>query len=295
MLKKFYFQKDYPSVDMKRLPVPRYDLLKNKNHSIVWLNSSRGCPYDCEFCSVTDLFGKTHRHKTVEQITAEVELIKKELKNIFIGFSDDNMFINRKFAADCMDAFRELNFRWVCQSDISIGEDPEMLKSLFESGCHAMLIGFESLDETNLKGLYEKGRALKSDYLGNYERMVSNIQESGIGVIGSFITGFDNDTVETFDTIANFVEKTNMLTATMNVLTPLPGTRLRKKLENENRIIPTSWDNYTVLDVNIIPKKMTFMEIEEGMMETYRKIYSVERMKKTTTYFKNIYKKINKS
>jgi len=290
-IKSLYNGKDFDEVDISKLPVPRYDLLKDKNYSIMWLNTSRGCPYDCEFCSVTNLFGKKYRYKTVNQIVKEIEEIKRVFKKIYIGFSDDNMFVNRTFSTELMERFKEMNFRWVCQSDISIGKDKEFLNKLYEGGCHVIFIGFESLDEKNLTGIYKETRKLKSDYLSQYSEMVYNIQSNGIGILGSFIIGLDNDKKEAFDDIVNFIDKTNMLTATINILTPLPGTRLRERLLNEGRVIPTSWENYTFWDVNFIPKMMSYKEIENGMLNAFEKIYSLERMKKTTSYFKEIFKK----
>jgi len=124
--------------------------------------------------------------------------------------------------------------------------------------------------------------------------MVDNIQKSGLGILGSFIVGLDFDTKDVFEEIAEFVDKSNMLTATLNVLTPLPGTRLRDRLITEKRVIPTSWDNYTFWDVNFIPKNMTYKELEDGMVRALSKIYSLERMKKTTAYFKDVYKDLLK-
>jgi len=293
-IKEFYFQNDYQNIEIDKMPIPRYDLLKGKNHSIIWINTSRGCPYDCEFCSVVNLFGKKCRHKTVSQITNEIKFIQKEFKRIFIGFSDDNMFIDKNFSKELMTSFKNLNFRWVCQSDISIGNDKDFLKSLFNAGCHVIFIGFESLNEKNLTDIYGKTKKLKKEFLPHYYEMVDNIQKSGLGILGSFIVGLDNDTEETFENISDFVDKSNMLTATLNVLTPLPGTRLRERLLKENRIIPTSWDNYTFWDINFIPKNLTFRNIENGMMNSLKKIYSLERMKKTTAFFKEIFKEINK-
>nr|HPO49880.1 radical SAM protein [Spirochaetota bacterium] len=290
--KKIYFQQDYGEVDITKLPIPRYDLLKDKGYSTIWINTSRGCPYDCEFCSVTNLFGKKYRHKSVEQIVKEIEYVKKVFNKIYVGFGDDNMFVDRDFSNRLMEKFGELNFRWVCQSDISIGKDIEFLKKLYKAGCHVIFIGFESLDEENLSNIYEKSRKLKRDYYSQYSEMIANIQGSGLGILGSFIIGLDNDTKESISGIADFVEKTNMLTATLNVLTPLPGTRLRKRLENENRIIPTSWENYTFWDINFIPRSLTYRELDEGMIKTLEKIYSLERTKKVTDYYKEIYKNL---
>ena len=293
-IKKSYDQKDYPPVDLTKVLIPRYDLLKNKNYKILWLNTSRGCPYDCEFCSVTNFFGKKMRNKTIDQICNEIEFVKKHFPRILIGFGDDNMFVNRKHAYQLLERFKELNFKWVAQTDISIGEDKEFLKSLFNAGCQTVFIGFESLDEKNLEEIYEVGNKLKKDFFARYEGMIENIQSNGIGIWGAFIIGLDNDTSQTFKTIVDFTEKANLLGAQITVLTPLPGTRLRKRLMEEKRLLPTSWENYTLQNINFIPKNISYQDIENGIIDSMKQIFSEERRLKVAKYFKDIYINLGK-
>lgn len=292
-IKDFYFKQDFPDIDLSKNPIPRYDLLKDKNYKIIWLDMQRGCPYDCNFCTVTNFFGKKNRHKSIEQIRNEIINIQKNFNRTFIGFSDNNLFINKTFSKTLLENLKELNIRWVGQSDVSIGENLEILKLIFESGCKCLFIGFESLNKNNLVNIYDKGRKLKSDYLSKYKKLTNNIQSNGVGVLGSFIIGLDNDNKDVFKEIVDFVNSTHMLAAQFNVLTPFPGTRLRDKLNLENRILPTSWDNYTVVgDINIIPKNISFYEIENGLMESYKNIYSIERTKDKANFFKNVFKKM---
>lgn len=290
--KPFYSAADYPAPDLKSGLIPRYDLITGKNYPIVWINTERGCPYDCEFCSVTGLFGKKNRHKSVEHIIREIDYITSHFKRIYIGFTDNNMFLNRKHSKELALALQKKRIRWVAQSDISIGRDPELLKALFEAGCHVLFIGFESLNEQNLEAIYSTGRKLKKEFAGEYEKMVEVIQHSGIGILGSFIIGLDFDTPETFSHITDFIDRTSMLTAMINILTPLPGTRLRERLEREKRILETSWEYYTFRDVNFSHPAIRKEEFEEGLLEAYRRIFSEKRIKKTTAYFKEVYKKI---
>ncbi len=189
--------------------------------------------------------------------------------------------------------FAELNFRWVVQSDISIGDDDELLTLIQKAGCLAFFIGLESLNQDNLNQIYSSGRKLKSEYFNKYKELILNIQSHGIGVFGSFIIGFENDNKSTFDQIVDFVYETNMLTAMINILTPLPGTRLRERLMAEGKVLPTSWDNYTFRDVNLITKNINFIDLENGLFEANKKIYSNERVKHTTNYFKEIFKNLS--
>jgi radical SAM superfamily enzyme YgiQ (UPF0313 family) len=203
------------------------------------------------------------------------------------------MFINRKFSKELMIKFSELNFRWVVQSDISIGEDNELLTLIQKAGCLVFFIGLESLNKDNLNQIYSSNKKLKSDYFYRYKELIDNIQRHGIGVCGSFIIGFDYDDLSTIDKIVNFIYETNMLTAMIHVLTPLPGTKLREKLILEKRILPTSWDNYTFRDINIITKNINFIDLENKIFQAFKDIYSNERVKLTTNYFKEVFKNIN--
>jgi len=292
-IKTFYNQKDYPVVNIYELPIPRYELLANKNYKIIWLNTSRGCPYNCEFCIATEFFGKKQKQKNISQVCKEIEFIQQNFKRILIGFGDNNMFINRKFSKILLEKFINLNFNWICQSDISIGKDINLLKLLFKAGCRTIFIGFESLDKDNLENIYQKNTVkLKSKYLEHYEEMIYNIQSNGIGIWGSFVIGFKNDTISTFEKIADFINKNKMLGAHITILTPLPGSRLREKMISENRLLPTSWDNYTFGDLNFIPYKVTEKEMQNGVINAFKKIYTEKNRKDKTLFFKNIMKKL---
>jgi radical SAM superfamily enzyme YgiQ (UPF0313 family) len=285
-----YSSIDCDSVIMTNLPVPRYDLLKGKGYRMIWINTERGCPYDCEFCSVTTFFGKKNRHKSLEQIVREIEFIKYHFDRIYIGFCDNNIFLNKRFARQLVEKLADLSIRWVGQSDIAIADDKTFLPDVLASGCQVLLMGLESLNPENLEDIYSKGRKLKFDYLSHYAECIETIQGNGIGIFGSFIIGLDHDLPGVLDNITDFVVKTNLMTAMINVLTPLPGTRLRERLVSENRVLPTSWENYTLRDINMIFKNLSYSYIEDNLLDAYRKVYNTERMKKTANYFKRVFR-----
>lgn len=291
-LKKFYKVKDYSPVDLTTLPMPRYDLLKEKNYKIIWINTTRGCPYDCEFCAATTFFGHKIRTKSINQIIEEIKYIKKLYPRVIIGFGDDNLFVKKEFSKQLLKEFEKIKFIWIAQSDISVGENKDLLKLLYRTGCQTLFIGLESLDKTNLNQIYDKTTKLKSNYLQTYPTLIDNIQQSGIGVWGAFIIGMDNDTKETFINIENFVQKTKLLGAQLTILTPLPGTRLRERMKREHRILPLSWENYTLADVTFIHPNLTYREIENGMLNTLKNIFSNDNRLEVIKYFKNIMKKL---
>ncbi len=275
-------------IDLRKSPIPRYDLVKSEKYKVVWIQTSRGCPLDCEFCCAPKIYGRKFRYKGVRQILKELKFIL----NIWghkplISFADDNMFINRRFASEMIKEISDLKIEWFAQTDISIGEDRKFLELLRKSGCRILFIGFESLNYKNLVSISKT--AWKAKYLNKYSKIIKKIQGYGIGVMGSFIVGFDEDTTSVFKKIADFIIENNMFAAQITILTPLPGTRLRKRLLEEGRLLHTGWDNYTFSDVNFIPKRMSAQELQNGLLDIYKKIYSPDVRLKKAHYFKRIY------
>jgi radical SAM superfamily enzyme YgiQ (UPF0313 family) len=293
-LKPFY--KNQGAVDLRQSPIPRYDLLKGKNYNIIWVQTTRGCPHDCEFCAASRVYGRKYRRKGVEQITREVEVIKRIWARPQVSFADDNMFVDRVHSAVLLDRFKELDIKYFAQSDISIAEDKEFLRLLRDSGCSILFIGFETLSR---EGLIEiNSNKWKARYLENYERYIDRIQTMGIGVMGGFVIGLDTDTVSTFNEIAEFVIRNNLYAMQLTILTPLPGSRLRERLLAENRITNINdWSRYTCNDINIIPRNMTAEQLQAGFFSIHRRVYSDEACRRRMEYFKEIYSKIveNKS
>ena len=281
-----YYISERP-IDLKQSPIPRYDLLDSKNYKVVWVQTSRGCPHDCDFCASSKIFGRKFRYKKIDQILEEIKLLKQLFKNITIHFTDDNMFVNRTFSVELLNKLKELNIKWRAQTDISIADDQGFLRLLKESGCLSLFVGLESVNKLSLKFL-DKGNWKFSMY-DTYSSAIEKIQSLGIGVTGAFILGFDEDDYTIFGETADFIIKNRLYGAMMSILTPFPGTRLRERLENEKRILSNDWSNYTLWDVNFIPKKMTVNQLQEGMLTTNMKVYNGEVRQRVAAHFKDIY------
>jgi radical SAM superfamily enzyme YgiQ (UPF0313 family) len=276
-----------PETDLEKSPVPRYELLHDKPYKIVWIQTSRGCPHDCGFCCASRVYGYKYRQKTISQAVEEIKKVRRIKKHALIGFADDNLFANRKYSRELLEKIVGLGVKWIGQSDISIAYDESMLKLIKQSGCVVLLIGLESLDENNLKGLDSSN--WKQKQLKNYEGSIRAIQNHGIGVIGNFIVGFDNDDHSTFDRIARFVIDNCLAGAQIAALTPFPNTRLREELLRAGRVFDTSWENYTLYDVNIKPEKMSCQELEKGVLDLFKKVYSPGVAARKKKYFKDIF------
>lgn len=284
--KPFYYSSQ--QVNLLKSPKPRYDLLKLDRYGIIWVQATRGCPHDCEFCAASKIFGYRYRHKSIRQIVDEIEFIKSLKKSPYIGFADDNMFVNLKYSTELIKELRDLKIRWVAQSDISIAEKGEIfLKSLKKSGCIALYVGFETLSEKGLKNIDRHNWKMK--YFKKYSEHINKIQSNGIGVMGAFIVGLDADNKGSFDKISDFIIQNNLFGAGITILTPLPGTRLRARLEKEKRILSDNWDNYHFWKANYEPMNMTVEELENGLAKIYQTIYSKEAHLKKIKYFKEIY------
>jgi radical SAM superfamily enzyme YgiQ (UPF0313 family) len=276
-------------VDLTKSPMPRYDLLKHQNYKIIWIQATRGCPRDCEFCVASNVYGTKYRHKTIDQVVKEVRYVKS-ICNTQIGFADDNMFIDKNYSTDLVKELIPLKIKWMAQTDISAGENEELLKLLKKSGCVMLLIGFESISNRGLESLDRGNWKLRQ--LDKYLGVIENIQAYGIGVLGAFIVGFDSDDASIFERTAEFIINNHLYASQITVLTPLPGTRLRERLIKEGRILSTEWDKYTFLDVNFMPKQMSPRELQNGIFEVYQRVYNKEVRLKIAKHFKDIYSKL---
>ena len=274
------------SIDLSSSPIPRYDLLDFRKYKIAWIQTTRGCPHNCEFCVASNVFGKKYRHKSVQQVIDEVRYVKS-LSNIQIGFADDNMFVNKRFSYALLEELKKLNINWITQTDISVGEDDKLLELLKRSGCNSLFIGFESLSKQNLISIDRTSWKFK--YIDNYSALIKKIQSYGIGVLGAFILGFDEDDESVFSELADFIINNNLYASQITILTPLPGTRLRERLSRENRIISNDWSRYTFLDINYIPMRMSPQRLQEGLYEVFQKVYDREVRIKVARHFKKIY------
>ena len=279
-------------VDLKTSPIPKYELLETKPYKIVWVQATRGCPHDCSFCCASRVYGPKYRHKSIDQVIGEIKKIRGIKKHAVIGFADDNLLCDKEYSRHLLEKATDLRIRWIGQSDISIAYDNRLLKLIKKSGCVALFIGFESIVEDNLRGLDSCNWKLK--HLKDYVASIRKIQSNGIGIIGTFIAGFDNDDTSVFNRLANFIIDNRLAGAQIAALTPFPHTRLREILLKEDRVLDTPWDNYTFYDANIKPRKMSPQELEAGIIHTFKKVYSPGVAVEKSKYFRGIFSELRK-
>ena len=279
-LKKIY--KAEKKADLTAFPIPgRASLSKDRYFSDI-VQTTKGCPFHCEFCSVHAFDGQKIRNRAIEHVLNEIKDVVgtcATYKKRSIFFVDDNIIANKKFARELFLALKDYNLNWSCQASINISKDDELLRLMKDSGCGAILIGFESVSRENLSSM-DKGINLKHDY----HDAIKKIQSHGIMVHGSFILGYDFDTQSSFDELIAFIEDTHLLMPLINILTPFPGTKLFKRLEQEGRILHKDWDKYDAKSVVFSPHLMTPEELLEGHKRVIREVYSFESIYKKLTY-----------
>lgn len=253
--------------DLSGMPVPRRDLLHGEryiNTNIV--QTARGCPNGCSFCSVTTVFGKKYRFRPVAEVVEEIRPLRG-----WVGFVDDNIVGHGRRAKELFEALIPLKIKWVGQGDLSMAKDPELMKLAVRSGCQAMFVGLESVSQKNLKAVSKRPN------IGlDMSEAIHKIHKAGIEIIGSFVLGLDGDDKGVFKRTANFAKSHKLAAAQFSVLTPFPGTVERRRLEEEGRIGEQGWADYTMSNVVFEPKHMTAKELYEGQKATYRDFYSIQ-------------------
>lgn len=266
--------------DLKNSPIPRWDLLKSKFYNYFSLQTTRGCPFDCNFCSVTYIFGGTYRHKPIESVINEINFLKKIDKNKLIFFVDDNISGNRGYAKELCKALIPLKIRWYSQAPILVAKDEELLELMYESGCRELFIGFESLSQDSLEAM-GKGKINKVE---EYEESIDKIYSHGMSIFGSFMLGGEYDDDGIFERTIEFINNNSIPFSLINIVVPPPGTKLFQRLEEEGRIIHRNWGKYTGEFVTFMPKKISPQLLQKSFYRILEEIYSYE----------NIYKRLNK-
>lgn len=288
-LAPFYAAPDEP-LDLARSPLPRYELIAGKPYQRVWVQTTRGCPHDCEFCAASKVYGGLYRRKSIEQVVAEVERVRQLFGPVSLGFADDNMLIHRGFSTALLERLVPFGLEWVAQTDISVARDGRLLELLRRSGCVHLFIGFESVTAEGLQGLDERHWKLRQ--WPRYREDIARIQSFGIGVMGAFILGLDTDGPEVFERTAEFIIDNRLYDAQISILTPFPGTRLRRRLEREGRLLARPWSNYTIFDVNFVHPRLSREELEEGLLAVYRRVNSAEVYLRKLEHFRAIFKQV---
>ena len=258
--------------DMTTVPSPDWSLFEGYSITDIGpVMTSRGCPFDCSFCSVTEMLGKKHRRRTVEQVIDELKGIKA--KQVF--FYDDHFAASKSWTRELLSRIREEQERgtivtrgFSAQVRSDIAKDPEVLDMMKEVGFNTLFIGFESINPETLK-LFNKGQTIE-----DIETAVMAIRKRRIRIHGMFVFGSDADDTATFDATVRFAQRTHIETAQFLILTPLPGTRQYREFDLQGRVLSQNWARYDTFNTVFLPRNMSPYELQKASLRAMRRFYS---------------------
>jgi radical SAM superfamily enzyme YgiQ (UPF0313 family) len=266
--------------DLDKTPPARHDLLPT-GYRFGSIQTTRGCPLNCTFCSVTAFNGRRYRHRPIENVVEEMARIEEK----YVLVVDDNLFGTRKehmarskaLLRAMIDA--KLGKRWMCQSTANMADDEEMLELAAKAGCFGVFIGFEAVTKEGLTEIHKK---INCQNGSDAKSCVRRIQRHGIAVLGAFVMGLDVDRAGVGRQIADAANHYGVAAINVLILTPLPGTALWDKLDGEGRILskdfPADWKYYTLNHPVARYKHLSWTDIGNEMSACHRRFYSVPRI-----------------
>jgi radical SAM superfamily enzyme YgiQ (UPF0313 family) len=267
---------DYPPVDIDRLPAPRYDLLQDGHWNRFPVQTTRGCPWRCDFCASSIMLERPYRKRRIVDVIRDIRAVKKLRRRPFIELADDNTFVDKRWGRELCHALAGEKIRWFTETDITVAEDEELLRLLRAARCRQLLIGLESPAAADLSGIELKAD-FKARSAGGYMEAVRRIQDAGVTVNGCFVLGLDHHGPDIFDRILAFAMETPLYEVQVTVMTPFPGTPLYQRLLDDDRILePGRWDLCTLFDINYQPLGMSVEQLRQGMFDLVSRLYSAE-------------------
>ena len=269
-------------MDLNRYPFPDFSLIKGKgkfkgDSTITPIMTSRGCPFGCNFCSVTRMFGRRYRFRSVDSVMEELK--SHQLDYVF--FYDDNFAANPAHTKELLRRMiaEGVTPKWSAQVRIDIANDPELLSLMRKSGCALVYIGLESI---NPKTLEELNKGQTPDEI---ESAIAKIQSVGINIHGMFIFGADHDDASTISQTVKFAKRTGLATVQFMILTPLPGTPVFHEMEENNRLISRDWGYYDAHHVVFRPKNMSYLQLQTQTIKAMMRFYSLPQIIKKLNQF----------
>jgi radical SAM superfamily enzyme YgiQ (UPF0313 family) len=267
-------------IDLADLPIPRREILKNQYYKWGSIQTSRGCPMDCSFCSVTAFNGRRFRRRPLESVINELEQIPQKKILItddnILGYGREDLEWTRSFFKKIIE--KKIKKIFFTQTSIQFGEDDLLLKLAAKAGLKLVFVGMESVNPQTLK-TFGKSINLKILQEKRYNETIKRIRKAGIAFLGAFIIGGDEEDASTFYPTLKFIESSHIDVPQISKLTPLPGTRLWKTMNEEKRMIaqsfPQAWDDYRLTRILFQPAKMTVEDINEGNAYLKMNLYSL--------------------
>ena len=261
--------------DIKRTPTPKWSLIKMNSYSSMSVQTSRGCPFQCDFCDIWQLYGNQPRVKNSSQIIAELENLYAHKWRGTVFFVDDNfignkMVLKREILPSIIEWMKEHKYPFIflTQTSVNLADDEELISLMAQAGFDTVFVGIETPDEISLAEC-GKRQNTNRDLIAS----VQKIQRHGLQVQGGFIVGFDSDTITIFERQIRFIQSSGIVTAMVGLLNALHGTTLHQRLEKENRLLKKCTGNNTDCTINFVPK-MNVQTLMDGYKKIIKTIYS---------------------
>lgn len=291
--KRIYTTKEMPGLE--QTPIPLWDLINLKDYATMSIQFSRGCPYDCEFCDITSLYGRKPRLKSTEQLLLELETLYEHGWKGGVFIVDDNFIGNkRRLKNEVLPAMikwmerHRSPFWFITEASINLADDEELMMLMQKAGFASVFIGIETPSEESLIEC-NKFNNVNRDLIAS----VKKIQNHGFQVSGGFIVGFDSDAPSIFERQINFIQQSGIVTAMVGLLHAPIGTKLFERLKKENRLVHDFSGNNTDMTMNFIPK-MNPQKLIEGYKEIVTTIYEPSRYYERVMEFFKEFKPLKK-
>jgi len=253
--------------NLKHLPIPKWEIFKGMGYVTTnFVETSRGCPHHCKFCSTSLFYHNEHRTRPIEDVIRDIKNVKSFPKK-FIFFVDDNIIGNKEYAKKLFKALIPLHIYWISQVTADIGEDEELVKLAAKSGCFGLFLGFESISKSNLLDVGKD-----HNHIDKYKDTINILHKYGIGIEAGFIFGFDKDDKSIFKHTLDFLKDTKIDSFLAIYLTPIPGTAMHKELQE--RLISHDYSKYDFRHIVFNPKNMTAQEVYDGVSYITKEFYS---------------------
>lgn len=288
-LKKIYQPGAWP--DITKTPLPAWNLIKLKKYASLCVQYSRGCPFNCEFCDIVLLNGRSPRLKEKQQVLKELDVLYQLGWRDNVFFVDDNFIGNKAWLKkEILPAIikwqkgKKYPFVFNTQSSINLSDDDELMTLMVKAGFETVFIGIETIQEESLKEC-QKSQNLNRDLLSSIKR----IQDHDLQVQAGFILGFDNDTPSIFDRMIGFIQQTKITAAMVGLLQVMPKTRLWQRLKQEKRLLTRATGDNTDGALNFIPK-MNRLSLLTGYKKVVKRIYAPKQYSQRLISFLKEYK-----
>lgn len=267
-----------PRVNYEHLPLWRRELMSEKIYRRYYfqfpLLVTRGCPYRCDYCSVTEFHGASHRARPVEEVVEDVRRIKA-MGSRTILFMDDNPVGNRRYAKELFRALIPEKIRWCSQCVINIAEDDELLDLAARSGCFLLSIGLESIRQENLDRINKPWSQAE-----RYSELLRKIRRKGIQVVALMMVGLDEDEVSDFDRTVRWLIDNKVSLAKFHLPLPYPGTRFAEDMARQGRILTTDWNQYHYGRAVVRPARISPDQAEASFWASYHGFFEVRSILK---------------